>query len=550
MLNSIYSIAKERDYLKKILSLVAVVSIVVGISNTAYAKNNYNVNRLYGEDRYKTSVSISNNFNSGTVQNVIVSSGENFPDALAGSVLSKKYNAPILLLNSTIGGSTDSIDYIKAHLDKTGNIYVLGGNASVSDEFINQMKSQGYNNIVRLGGKNRFDTNKFIVDSMHLEKGTPVVIANGYGFADALSVSSVASLKGYPILMTGASTLPDEAKNMLSNIQPSKVYIIGGTGSVSDAIVNEVKSLVPSLADTTTGETGSVYNSLVPSSTDAKIVRIAGQTRYDTSLEICKYFNLATDNAVLANGENFPDALSGSALASKLSAPIILTNGQDLTKQQEFIDSKNYKNLILLGGLGSIDLPVEYSLKGASQISSAEKNYINSLSNYCNSYITESTNSSNYMAQLLNDINVNNDLGNLTDPSQISATFGKFSQTFKDGNASLETYKQKLIKLKNDASNLQSPAGLESLKSDYINNINTEIESLDTVKGYIDNYASIFDSIKAAFNSLDMQTIQQKFTELETFNDKYINDLKKLPSGEDNIKKLNDKLTKIKNSMQ
>lgn len=517
--------------MKKILSLVAVASLVVCISNTAYAKNNYNVNRLYGTDRYKTSVSISNNFNSGTVQNVIVASGENFPDALAGSVLSKKYNAPILLLNSTLGESTDSIEYIKAHLDKAGNIYVLGGNASISDEFINQMKAQGYNNIVRLGGKNRFDTNKFIVDSMNLEKGTPVVIANGYGFADALSVSSVASLKGYPILMTGASTLPDEAKNMLSNIQPSQVYIIGGTGSVSDTVISEVKNLVSSLSDD-------------------KIVRIAGQTRYDTSLEICKYFNLDTDNAVLANGENFPDALSGSALASKLSAPIILTNGQDLTNQQGFIDSKNYKNLILLGGLGSIDLPIEYSLKGTSQISNAEKNYINNLSNYCSSYITESTNSYNYMSQLLNDVNGGNDLSNLTDPSQISAVFGKYSQTFKDGNASLETYKQKLIKLKNDASNLQSPAGLESFKSDYINNIDTEIKSLDTIKGYIDTYASIFDSIKDAFKSLDMNTVQQKFTELENFNDKYINDLKKLPSGEDNIKKLNDRLTKIKNSMQ
>ena len=60
---------------------------------------------------------------------------------------------------------------------------------------------------------------------------------------------------------------------MLSNIQPSEVYIIGGTGSVSDTVISEVKNLVPSLS----------YD---------KIVRIAGQTRYDTSLEICKYFNL------------------------------------------------------------------------------------------------------------------------------------------------------------------------------------------------------------------------------------------------------------------
>ena len=99
---------------------------------------------------------------------------------------------------------------------------------------------------------------------------------------------------------------------------------------------------------------------------------------------------------MVANGENFPDALSGSALAAKLNAPIILTDGQGLTSQKEFMDSKNYKNLILLGGLASIDLPVEYLLKkGADQISSSEKDYINSLSTYCNDYITKSTNATN-----------------------------------------------------------------------------------------------------------------------------------------------------------
>lgn len=517
--------------MKKIFSLVAVACLVVGISNTAYAQSNYNVNRLYGSDRYKTSVSISNNFNSGTVQNVLVASGKDFPDALAGSVLSKKYNAPILLLNSTIATSTDSIEYIKNHLDKSGNIYILGGTGSINDEFATYLKSQGYNNIIRLGGKNRFDTNKIIVNSMSLEKGTPVVIANGYGFADALSVSSVAALKGYPILMTNSSTLPDETKNILSNVQPGQVYVIGGTGAVSDNIINEVKGLVPSL-------------------NSDKIVRVSGQTRYDTSLEICKYFDISTDNAVLANGENFPDALSGSALAAKLNAPIILTNGQDLTNQKVFIDSKNYKNLILLGGLGAIDLPIEYSLKGSSQISSVEKDYINRLSNYCNDYLTENANTSSYMSKLLNDINSGTNLGDLSEPSQIAGAFSQFAQTFKDGSASLETYKQHLIKLKSDASDLESPAGLESFKLDYINNINTEIQSLDALKGYINTYANIFDSLEDAFNTMDLAKIQEKFKELESYNTKYMNDVKQLPSGEANIKALNDKLTKIKNSMQ
>ena len=93
-------------------------------------------------DRIYNIFSISNNFNSGTVQNVIVASGQDFPDALSGCIISsKKYNAPILLLNNTVNESTDSIEYIKNHLDKNGHIYVLGGTASVSDDFINYIKN-------------------------------------------------------------------------------------------------------------------------------------------------------------------------------------------------------------------------------------------------------------------------------------------------------------------------------------------------------------------------------------------------------------------------
>jgi len=517
--------------LKKIINLVVAACLIVGVPTLAHAQNTYNVSRLYGADRYKTSISISNNFSSGTVQNVIVASGKDFPDALAGSVLSKKYNAPILLLNSTVADSTETIDYIKNHLDKSGNIYVLGGTGSISDDFTNYMKNQGFNNIVRLGGKNRFDTNKFIVNSMNLEKGTPVVITNGYGFADALSVSSVAALKGYPILMTSASTLPDETKNILSTVQPSQVYVIGGTGAVSDSIISEVKNLVPSLSSD-------------------KIVRISGQTRYDTSLEICKYFNIDTDSAVLANGENFPDALSGSALASKLNAPIILTNGQDLTNQKAFIDSKSYKNLILLGGLGSIDLPIEYSLKGSAQISTAEKDYINNLSNYCNSYLTANTNMSKSMVDQFTSIIDDSKLSESTNPTEVANTFGQYAQKFRDLSDSLETYKQNLITLKNAASNLQSPDGLESLKLKYVNSLTTEIQTIDTLKGHIANYAIIFDSLKDAFNSMDSAKIEENFKQLENYNTNYIDSIEHLPGAQDNIKSLDDRLTKIKNSMQ
>lgn len=365
--------------MKKIITLVASFAIIFGTSTLGMAKNSYNINRIYGENRYKTSINISKSFSSDKVDNVIIASGNDFPDALAGSVLSKKLNAPILLVDKDVKGSTDSIDYIKEHLNANGTIYILGGNGSVSESYVNYIKSLGYNNILRLGGNNRFDTNKSIVNFMNIKKGTPIVIANAYGFADALSISSVAGSKGYPILMSDSKNLSEEIKEKIIDIQPSQVYLVGGQGSLSDNIISEVRSIVPSL--------------------DSNIVRVGGSSRYDTSLEICKYFNLDSETAVIANGQNFPDALSGSTLASKGNAPIILTDGKDISKQKKYIDSTNYKNLIILGGTGAVSQLSEELLSGAIN----EADIIKSKSLY--SFNMRDSSGQNYTVNIFSDDN-------------------------------------------------------------------------------------------------------------------------------------------------
>lgn len=332
-----------KKIVKFAIGQAAIMTII--LSTSVFASSNDNINRIYGGNRYQTSINIANNFSSETVQNVIVASGNNFPDALAGSVLSKQLNAPILLVDKSLNGSQDSINYIKNHLDKSGVVYVLGGTSSVNNEYIDYVKSLGFSNVKRLGGKNRFDTNRVIVESMNVEKGKPVIIVNGNNFPDALSISSIASLKGYPIMLSNANSLSEEIKGKVSKIEPSTVYLIGGEGSLNNNIIDEVKNLVPNIED-------------------KNIVRIWGQNRYETSLNICKYFKLDTDTVVIANGENFPDALSGSALAAKLQAPILLTNGKDISTQKNYVDSTNYINKIILGGYGAVSEDAEYVLKG------------------------------------------------------------------------------------------------------------------------------------------------------------------------------------------
>ncbi|KEI89213.1 cell wall hydrolase [Clostridium botulinum B2 433] len=336
--------------MKKIMALVISSAIVLGGKGVAGAKGDYNVNRISGKNRYETSINIAKHYNSEKFENVIIANGNDFPDALAGSALSKKLNAPILLIDENVNSSRETINLIKSKLAKNGSIYILGGEGAVDRVYEDWFKDLGYKNIKRLGGINRFATNKNIVKSLNVEKGTPIVIVNGFGFADALSVSSSAASKGYPIFMSNADKLPNEIKDIIKDISPTKAFIIGGEGVMRNSIVDELKNIVPSL-------------------NKEDIERVEGKNRYETSLNVCSKFNLLSDNAIVANGENFPDSLSGSALASKMDAPIILTDGVNILKQKEYLDNNNYKNLILLGGTGAINTDSQRILENKPVIS-------------------------------------------------------------------------------------------------------------------------------------------------------------------------------------
>lgn len=339
--------------MKKGIIVFTLSFLLAGTSSLVRADTNYSVNRIYGINRYETSVSVAGNFSSQKLQSIIIASGDDFPDALTGSILSKKVNAPILLVGKNADSITYCTNFIKNKLDLNGTIYILGGKFSVSGNFEKQLNSIGYKNIKRLGGSNRFDTNGTIINSLNLEKKTPVFIVNGFGFPDALSISSVSASKGYPIIMSNSSKLPEEAKKLLNNIQPDKVFVIGGTGSINSNVINDLKKIVPTLKD-------------------SSVTRIGGENRYETSLNICRYFKLSSDSAFIASGTNFPDALSGSALAAKMSAPIILTDGYDIAKQKQYLDQTDYKKLTLLGGTGSISSDVENILEDKQIISDAD----------------------------------------------------------------------------------------------------------------------------------------------------------------------------------
>jgi putative cell wall-binding protein len=287
---------------------------------------NISKNRLYGSDRIETSIKISQDGWQNGSDTVVIAQGYGYADALCAAPLAKKYNAPIIL-SGQAGLSENTIDELKRL--KSTRAFVIGGTASLSDNVISQLKSIGIDTVDRLGGLNRYETSVKIADN--LDSSGSAVVASGAGYADSLSIAPIAASKGMPILLSEKDFLPDAVNTYIKNNSIEKTYVIGGNGSISD-----------SLKDSLPGAQ-----------------RLGGATRFDTNLAILQNFksDLNFDNVYIAegdgpNGNEFADALSGSALAAQKSAPMVLTYNSVSADTADFIKSnmKESTTLTALGG--------------------------------------------------------------------------------------------------------------------------------------------------------------------------------------------------------
>lgn len=305
-------------------------SDVSDYSSTVHATANSSSNnsskipsaRIAGQTLYSTSAEVAR---SGWTNSyyAIIASGENFSDALCGAPLAKKYDAPILL---TAKNSLD--DQTKNQLSRLNvkYVYIIGGTGVISSNVEQEILRMGIQ-VSRIAGNDRYETSLRVAKAMgHF---TQAVIATGENFPDALSIAPIAAIKGMPILLTPKNNLPNGLKEYLKDNVRS-TYVVGGTGVVSN----------------------NVYNQL-PSPT-----RLSGTTRYETNISIIKEFtdDLDFENCYLATGENFPDALAGSALASLTNSPVILVSNSVHQSSNSFIKSKlnTIQKITAFGGVFAV----------------------------------------------------------------------------------------------------------------------------------------------------------------------------------------------------
>lgn len=291
------------------------------------------VSRLAGDHRWDTAVKVADemkvNLGVQKFDSIIVASGNDFADALAGSYLSTRKNAPILLSWGK-GGSyayldNDNINYIKHNLKSGGTVYILGGTSAVPDLYEQELKNY---NVKRLGGANRFETNLLILEEAGIPEGTEILVCTSSNFADSLSAAAT----GKPIVLVWneKGVLYGRQPEFLEKLEDCSFTVIGGENAVSSQFVNVLKG----------------YGTAVS--------RLAGKDRFETSVMVAeKYFENPT-HAVLAYAWNYPDGLCGGALAYSMDAPLILTMTNYETQAKDYIRSQGIRAGIVLGGEGLI----------------------------------------------------------------------------------------------------------------------------------------------------------------------------------------------------
>lgn len=290
----------QRKFLRLAIVPILITTLIATTATPSLANVSSLNPRLYGLDRYQTSTAIANQFSSQRVKTVVLASGNDFPDALSASVLAHQLNAPILLVDSHTQTSTEALEYIQAHLQAQGDVYIIGGQVIIGPDFDTELANKGYK-VKRLGGIDRYDTDMLTVNELNSTSAT-VFIASGESFPDALSISSFASQSNSPILLTQTQTLPKATQDFLKNKQPKQVYIAGGTSVVSSPVENQIRSILP----------------------NASITRFAGEDRYETASLAYNQLAMNPKTIYVASGLNYPDALSGTTLAAQNGDPILL----------------------------------------------------------------------------------------------------------------------------------------------------------------------------------------------------------------------------------
>ena len=275
-----------------------------------YASRDYAVRTIAGSSRYKTNeAQVLYAFTKS--QWAIVASGIGYADAICAAGLAGALACPIILTEKEGLGSTaqNCIKTIGAT-----NLLLLGSEDVASRKVEEDLRALAGSagTFERLCGPDRYATQMAVYDygvRHGLWTGDTIVVSNATGFADALAVSPISyKLKAPVFYVDGTATLPPAQEEAIRSSGKAKFIITGDEKVMSKGTEQLLQSLGP-------------------------VKRLAGNTRYKTSLAIAQYavdhLGMSWDGVAITSGSAPYDALGGGPVQGKENSVIVLMEEDD-----------------------------------------------------------------------------------------------------------------------------------------------------------------------------------------------------------------------------
>ncbi|WP_430790401.1 cell wall-binding repeat-containing protein [Virgibacillus flavescens] len=232
-----------------------------------------------------------------------------------------------LLLKDNLDGTYTQVDVIDAGYRGDAESYNFSASPGtyylVVTEYDDQWSDQSYHLDLtitpqapeRIYGLNRYET-AIEISKQGWGTSDTVILATSLNFPDALAGAPLAYQMDAPILLTNKDKLTEVTRNEIISLGAQKVILLGGESAIAKSIETELKDL------------------------GVQIQRINGENRYDTAGKIAdlikKQSPQTINKAVIANGNNFPDALTVASYAARNGIPILLSQTEripEATKQ-------------------------------------------------------------------------------------------------------------------------------------------------------------------------------------------------------------------------
>ena len=285
---------------KKLTAGLLVTAVLATPVHTSFAEG-LQVSYIQGQNLKETSNLVDGALKE-KAENIYLVSGKDYADALTGGVLTGETKGSLFYVEEN---TIDERGYRR--ISQAENVYVVGGEAAVSEKLVQNLE----NYRGRISGKTRYETSTQIAENLGEDRN--ILIASGENFPDALAASALAIEKDMNIILTKKDSIPEATKKYIEKNKDKLIYFVGGDAAVKDSVKREIFTLAEK-----------------DQATISDFV-IAGKNRYETSKAVAEAYG-DSSAAILANGQDYKDALLGSSLSAQERAPIFLISGPSQLK--------------------------------------------------------------------------------------------------------------------------------------------------------------------------------------------------------------------------